>query len=314
MRKALALLVLLAPSLALAATESTPSRQSGAHRRAGPAGSMATPRSQPPATATTMTAPIAGQAVRVPVTLDAVAVPGGPSLPASWTLVSLAEPNRTVYSGSGHPRPTLQVAPGRYEARVVYGAVHHVEQFEVSGTTPRHVQRIVLDSGTLRPVAGLAARTPPVDGSWTVLAEAVPGRDAGEVVATSTAREPAFNLPRGRYRLVFRAGLARAEGIVAVAPGASLRPRLALGAAEVTLVSLRGGRPLLGVEWQVYGRHANGARPGPAEPLAIGDAPRARFVLPAGAYVARVRADGRWYEAPFLAAAGTVREIPLPLP
>jgi hypothetical protein len=252
---------------------------------------------------------------RMALTLDAVATAAGPSVPAAWSVVALGHPARTVFSSPNQARPTLHLGPGRYEARVTYGAVQAVERFEVAADAPalQEVRRVVLNAGTLRPVAGLVAGSPPLEGLWTVIVESVPERRAGAVVVATTARQPVFHLAPGHYRLRFETGQVQAETVARVAPGALTQPRIALRAADITLVSLRGGRPLLGVHWQLFERPRQD-RPVAGAPLAESAAPRARFVLPGGAYVVRVLADGRWYEQPFSVAPGTVREIPLILP
>jgi len=252
---------------------------------------------------------------RVSLTLDAVATARGPSVPATWSVLALGDPPRTVFSSHGKVRPTVHLGPGRYELRVAYGAVRLNEQFEIPVDAPaaREVRRVVLNAGTLVPTASLAAGAPPLDGQWSVAVEAVPERRPGDIIATSTAREPVFHLPPGRYRLHFQSGQVRAEAVVRLAAGRTVYPRLVLRAADITLVSLRDGRPLLGVRWQVFERPRGGG-PISDAPLADSAAPRARFVLPAGSYVARVLADGRWYEQLFAIAPGTVREIPLALP
>lgn len=253
---------------------------------------------------------------RVALTRDAVASATGPSVPAAWTVVAHGDLGaRTVFTSHGEVRPTVLLGPGRYELGVAYGTVRRIERFEIPPGAPpaRELRRVVLDAGTLRPVAVLARERPPLEGHWTVLADAVPGLAPGATVATDTSRTPAFHLAPGRYRLSFRSGQVRSETVVTIAAGRTVQPRLVLRAADVTLVSLRRGRPLLGVQWQVFERPRQGGPPA-ATPLAGSDAPRARFVLPAGNYVARVFADGRWYEQPFAVAAGAVGVIPLPLP
>ncbi len=257
----------------------------------------------PPAPAA---APPPALAAETNLTLEAVEVEGGQPVPVgTWTLVALADPPRTVLNGDGRMRPTLRVPPGRYELRLVAGNARIVERFDTAGA--QMTWRVVMNLGTLRPVGALAPGAPAFGGNWTLWADEVPGFRAGEQVLTSGAAQPALRLVQGSYRLRFQAGLATAETEVFVAAGQAAAARLDLGAAEVTLVATRGGAPVAAQLWEV--RRAG-------QPRAEGSsgAARARFVLPAGDWIARVRVDGAWHEAPLTLAPGQSGEVALPLP
>lgn len=240
------------------------------------------------------------------LTLEAVEVEGGPTVPVgTWTLVALADPPRAVLSNSGAPRPSLRVPPGRYEVQVRAGSARLAERFDAGGAQMTH--RVVLNLGTLRPVGALAPGAPARGGNWTVWADEVPGFRAGEQVLTSGAAEPAMRLTQGSYRIRFQAGEASAEAEVFVPAGQVVPARLDLGAAEVTLVAMRGGATVTPQSWEVR-------RPGQARAQASSGAARARFVLPAGEWLVRVGVDGAWHEAPLALSAGQVAEVAVPLP
>lgn len=239
------------------------------------------------------------------LTLEAVEVEGGPAVPVgAWTLVALTDPPRTVIAENGQARPSLRVAPGRYEVRLRAGNARIVERFDTAG--PQMTWRVVMNLGTLRPEGALAPGLPPLGGNWTLWADEVPGFRAGEQVLTSGAAQPALRLVQGSYRLRFQAGLAAAETEVFVTAGQTATARLDLGAADVTLVATRGGAPVAGQLWEVR-------RVGQARAEGSSGAARARFVLPAGAWIARVRVDGVWHEAPLTLAPGQTGEIAFPL-
>lgn len=125
---------------------------------------------------------------------------GGPTVPVgTWTLVRLADPPVPVISNDGRARPALRVPAGRYEVQVRAGTATLSERFEVSGAQQTH--RVVLNLGTLRATAGLAAGAPPLGGNWTILADEAPGARPGQQVATSGAAAAQFRLVQGSYRV-----------------------------------------------------------------------------------------------------------------
>uniref|UniRef100_UPI001F1CC1D1 hypothetical protein n=1 Tax=Falsiroseomonas oryziterrae TaxID=2911368 RepID=UPI001F1CC1D1 len=256
----------------------------------------------PPAPATP---PPAQAAAETNLTLEAVEVEGGPTVPANWTLVALADPPRQLISNSGAPRPNLRVPAGRYEVQVRAGTARLAERFDTSGAQMTH--RVVLNIGTLRPVGALAPGAPPRGGNWTVWADEVPGFRAGEQVLTSGAAEPSMRLTQGSYRIRFQAGEATAETEVFVPAGQAVQARLDLGAGEVTLNALRAGGAVAVQGWEVR-------RPGQARPVATSGASRARFVLPAGEWLVRVRVENAWHEMPLALAAGQTADVILAVP
>jgi Ca-activated chloride channel family protein len=251
--------------------------------------------------------PPAPAAQEVNLTLEAVEVEGGPTVPiGAWNLFALSDPPRQVLNNNGAARPSLRVPAGRYEVRVRAGTATLAERFDASGA--QQVHRVVLNLGTLRPVAALAPGAPPLGGNWTILADEAPGARAGETVTTNGAAEPAIRLVQGSYRVRFQAGEARGEADVFVEAGRVVPLRLDLMAAELRLLATRGGAPVEGgLLWEM--RRA-------AEPraAATSGAQRARFVLPAGEWVVRLRSGGQWIEAPLSLRAGESREVAVPLP
>lgn len=239
------------------------------------------------------------------LTLEAVEVEGGPSVPANWTLVALGDPPRAVLTDSGAPRPSLRVPPGRYEVQVRAGSARLAERFDTQGAQMTH--RVVLNIGTLRPAGALAPGAPPRGGNWTLWADEVPGFRAGEQVLASGAAEPALRLVQGSYRLRFQLGEASAETEVFVPAGQVVPVRLDLGAAELSAVAMRGGQPVAATLWELR-------RPGQPRVVATSGAARPRFVLPAGEWVLRGRVDGAWHEMALTLAAGQAAEAALPAP
>jgi Ca-activated chloride channel family protein len=251
-------------------------------------------------------APRPPPAAETNLTLEAVEVEGGPTVPVgAWTLLALTDPPRTVLSNSGAARPSLRIPAGRYEVQLRAGAARLVERFETSGAQMTH--RVVMNIGTLRPVGALAPGAPPRGGNWAVFADEAPGYRPGEGVTSSGAAEPAMRLSQGSYRLRFQAGEATAETEVFVPAGATVTPRLDLDAGEATLVASRGGTPVAATLWEVR-------RAGEARPLATSGAARPRFILPAGDYAVRLRVDGTWHEAPLRLAPGQLLETAIPVP
>lgn len=243
--------------------------------------------------------------VETNLTLEAVEVEGGPTVPANWTLLALGDPPRAVLTNSGAPRPSLRVPPGRYEVQARAGSARLAERFDTAGAQMTH--RVVLNIGTLRPAGALAPGAAPRGGNWTLWADEVPGFRAGEQVLTSGAAEPALRLVQGSYRLRFQVGEASAETEVFVPAGQVVPVRVDLGAGEVSSVATRGGQPVAPTLWEVR-------RPGQPRVVATSGAARPRFVLPAGEWVLRARVDGTWHEAPLTLAAGQVAEMALPVP
>jgi hypothetical protein len=242
----------------------------------------------------------------VNLTLEAVEVEGGPTVPiGAWDLFALTDPPRPVLSNNGAPRPSLRVPAGRYEVRVRAGTATLAERFDASGA--QQVFRVVLNLGTLRPVAALVPGAPPLGGKGTIPADEVPGARAGETVTANGAAEPAIRLVQGSCRVRFQSGEARGEADMFVAAGRVLPLRLDLMAAELRLVATRGGAAVEGgLLWAV--RRAGEAR------AVISGAQRARFVLPAGEWVARLRSAGQWIEPPRTLRAGESREVAAALP
>lgn len=257
----------------------------------------------PPAPAPPPPAPLAQE---TNLTLEAVEVEGGPTVPVgAWTLVALGDPPRTVISENATARPNLRVPAGRYEVRVRAGVGRVTERFDTAGAQMTH--RVVLNIGTLRPTGGLAAGTPPRGGNWTVWADEVPGFRAGEQVATTAAVEGTLRLTQGSYRVRFQSGEASVQTEVFVPAGQVVPLRLDLNAAEVTLTAMRAGAPVAAQRWEVR-------RAGEARELNNSGAARARFVLPAGAYVVRARVDGVWHEAALTLGPGQVTEQAITVP
>jgi len=258
------------------------------------------------------------------LSLEASELPGGSPVPVdSWNLIALGAPRRGVPDAAerrGVPdaaerrgvmtdnaaiQPQIRLDPGRYELRLAAGNARIVERFEVEGERMQH--RVVLQLGTLRPIGALAPGRPSRLGTWTVLADEVPGYQTGEQVQLVEALEPMLRLTQGSYRLRFRDGEASAEGIAFVEAGQLVSARVNLAAADITLLPSRGGRP-------VVAQAAEIRRAGQQEVVSSSNAVRPRFVLPAGDYVARVRVEGTWRELPLSLTAGQQVEIPLPLP
>jgi Ca-activated chloride channel family protein len=257
----------------------------------------------PPAPAAPPPAPPAQE---TNLTLEAVEVEGGPTVPiGAWTLVALTEPPRTLLAENAQARPSLRVPPGRYEVRVRAGTARLAERFYTAGAQMTH--RVVLNLGTLRPAGALAPGASPRGGNWTVWADEVPGFRAGEQVLTSGAAEPSLRLVQGSYRIRFQAGEAMAETDVFVAAGQVATARLDLNAAEIAPVASRGGVPVAAQLWEVW-------RAGHPRPQATSGAARPRFVLPAGQWTIRARVDGTWHAVQVGLAPGQVSEVPIPVP
>jgi Ca-activated chloride channel family protein len=257
----------------------------------------------PPPPAAPPPAPVAAE---TNLTLEAVEVEGGPTIPVgTWTLLALTDPPRPVLTDNGAARPSLRVPAGRYEVRVRAGTARVSERFDTRGAQMTH--RVVLNTGTLRLAGGLAAGSPPRGGNWTLWADEVAGFRAGEQVTTTGAAEPALRLAQGSYRVRFQAGEATTEAAVFVPAGQTATARLDLGAAEVTLTAMRGGVAIAGGPWEVR-------RAGQPRAQATSGAGRPRFVLPAGDWVVRVRVDGAWHEAPLALTAGQASEVAIPVP
>jgi hypothetical protein len=70
---------------------------------------------------------------------------------------------------------------------------------------------------------------------------------------------------------------------------------------------MRGGAPVPAQLWEVR-------RPGEARAAASSGAARARFVLPAGRWLVRVREAGEWRETEVTLRAGQTGEVPIALP
>jgi len=258
---------------------------------------------QPPAPAPPPRPQAAGE---TNLTLEATEIEGGPTVPVgAWTLVRLSDPPVPVISNDGRARPALRVPAGRYEVQLRAGTATLSERFEVSGA--QQTQRIVMNLGTLRATAGLVAGAPPFGGTWTILADEAPGARAGAQVASSGATAAQFRLVQGSYRVRFASGLATAEADVFVDAGGTATLRLDLDAAEAVFVATRGGAPIVPQSWEVR-------RPGEARAAATSGAARARFVLPAGRWLVRVREGGAWTEAEVTVRAGQTGEVPIPLP
>jgi len=257
----------------------------------------------PPPTPRQAVTPIAAE---TNLTLEAVEVDGGPTVPVgAWTLVALTDPPRPVISENAAPRPSLLVPPGRYEVRLRAGTARISERFDVQGERMTH--RVVLNLGTLRPVGALAPGAPPRGGNWTLWADEVPGMRAGEQVATSGAQAPQLRLVQGSYRIRFQAGEASGTAEVFVPAGEIVPARLDLGAAELSLVATRGGAAIAAQGWEIR-------RPGQPRAIATSGASRARFMLPAGDWVVRARVDGSWTETSLTLGQGQVVEVPITVP
>jgi Ca-activated chloride channel family protein len=238
--------------------------------------------------------------------MEASELPGGSPVPVeSWNLIALGAQRRAVLTDSRTLQPQLRLEPGRYEVRVAAGNARIVERFDVEGERMRH--RVVLQLGTLRPIGALAPGRPSRLGTWTVFADEVPGYRTGEQVTLVEGIEPMLRLTQGSYRLQFREGEASAEGIAFVEAGQLVSARVNLGAADITLLPSRGGRPVIAQAAEIR-------RAGEDAVLTRSDAVRPRFVLPAGEYVARVRVEGTWRELPLSLTPGMQLEMPIPLP
>jgi Ca-activated chloride channel family protein len=238
--------------------------------------------------------------------LEASELPGGPPVPVdSWSLIALGAQRRAVPMNSRTIQPQVRLDPGRYEVRVVAGNARIVERFDVEGERMQH--RVVLQLGTLRPIGALAPGRPSRRGTWTVFADEVPGYQTGEQVTLVEGLEPMLRLTQGSYRLRFREGEASGESIAFVEAGQLVSARVNLGAADITLLPSRGGRPVLAQAAEIR-------RAGEAAVLTSSNAVRPRFVLPAGEYLARVRVEGTWREVPLSLTPGLQLEMPIPLP
>ncbi|WP_270934127.1 hypothetical protein, partial [Falsiroseomonas oryzae] len=260
----------------------------------------------PPAAPTPAPARPAPVAAETNLTLEAVEVEGGPTVPVgTWTLVALTDPPQTMVPASGAARVNVTVPAGRYEVQVRVGTARITERFETTGARMTH--RVVLNLGTLRPLGALGPGAPPRGGNWTVLADEVPGFRAGEPVLTSGAAEPAMRLVQGSYRLRFQAGEARAETDVFVPAGQTVAVRLELGAGEVTLNARRNGAPVPVQLWEVR-------RPGDPRAAASSGAAQPRLVLSAGEWLVRLRTGGAWHEQAITLAAGQAMEVTLAVP
>ncbi len=240
------------------------------------------------------------------LTLEAIDVPGGAVVPVeSWNLISPGPPRRAVLTDDRRLQPELRVPPGRYEVRLAAGNARVVERFEVEGARMTH--RAVLHLGTLRPLGSLAAGRPARGGNWTLFADEVPGWTHGEQVLIAEGPEPVMRLTQGSYRLRFQTGEAMGEVPVFVEAGQFVSARVNLGAADITLLPSRGGRA-------VPAQAAEIRRAGETAVLTTSTSIRPRFVLPAGAYQARVRVEGVWRELALNLTAGQEAEVPVPLP
>ncbi|QYU66716.1 hypothetical protein J4558_17315 [Leptolyngbya sp. 15MV] len=235
----------------------------------------------------------------------ACAANGTPVAVESWTLFALGEQRRAVLNDTTRMQPSLRVAPGRYEVRANAGNARVVERFEVDGERMTH--RVVLNLGTLRPIGALAAARPGRIGSWSVFADEVPGYATGEQVLIVEAAEPVLRLTQGSYRIRFQTGQAVNEVPVFVEAGQLITARVNLGAADITIIPSRGGRPLPAQQTEIR-------RAGEPAVVTSSNSIRPRFVLPAGEWVARVRVEGVWREMPLTLTTGQEAEIPLALP
>lgn len=238
--------------------------------------------------------------------MEASELPGGSPVPVdSWNLIALGAQRRAVLTDNRTIQPQLRLDPGRYEVRVVSGNARIVERFDVEGERMQH--RVVLQLGTLRPIGSLAPGRPSRLGTWTVFADEVPGYQTGEQVTLVEGLEPMLRLTQGSYRLQFREGEASGESIAFVEAGQLISARVNLGAADITLLPSRGGRPVLAQAAEIR-------RAGETAVLTSSNAVRPRFVLPAGEYLARVRVEGSWRELPLSLTPGLQLEMPIPLP
>ena len=121
---------------------------------------------------------------------------------------------------SGPPR--FQLPPGRYYVTAATGAATASTEVEVSEKTLVQ-QMLVLHAGVLRPVAHLAASTPPLDGdvNYTVSVAAVDAEGNRKRVAGSPnyAGPPRFTLQAGRYHVLAQHGSASASQEVDIGDG-----------------------------------------------------------------------------------------------
>lgn len=244
-----------------------------------------------------------------PVVLRAVI--GGDAVPGAVLFTVANAGGETIYSGKG-TEVTPSLVPGRYTLRLVAGNIETQTALTVAGSADeRH--DVPLNAGLVRlsvvAAEGLAVADTDIKGDpvWII----VP-KDGQAPAVLDGVIAPAAMLAPGRYAVTVSLGGFEAATEIAVVAGKAVEGTADLKLGKVTLeAGLPGAeKPLesgTGLSYALSG--AAGAVEQSAEAVA-----RPTFLVPAGAYTAKLRIAGAVIEQAVTAEAGKAKTVRIDLP
>ncbi|WP_374652746.1 hypothetical protein [Dongia sp.] len=260
------------------------------------------------------------------VTLLAVENAGGPEVKGAiaWSVVKVnketGKPEAKPTATGNGPRLLAQLDPGQYLVTAKLGKIESSQAIMVgkSATTRSLVLADPTKTASRKPEAGPPAqlsinmklskgKSPlkePV--LWEVYTYEKGGTDAGEKVAEQKAATGMFSLPGGSYVVRAHYKGTKADLVIPIEPGQSLKYTLNLYAGYVKLAALKPKKQKTSAEalsWQILRQRPNA--PGVYELVTSSEKPNPTLMLREGRYLAVARLGNKlWGSEQIVITAG----------
>lgn len=240
---------------------------------------------------------------------------GGPVVErgAFWSVFAVAaDSSESPAATDSVARPSFDLDPGNYLARVKAGLAMAEAAFEVTETGPESVE-VILDAGIVSARAFRSGASEPVEGavSWRLLG-AGGSSEARPVLQTFLESDPEIIVPAGGYALAAQLGVVGGETAFEVAPGDLLDVEVVLESGTLVPVAVltEGGQPIIGdISWRVVQTDTAGEETQLVSSLES----RPELELPVGALTLRVIRGQAAVDLPVTIEANTRHEVTVDL-
>lgn len=254
--------------------------------------------------------------------LGSVMDASGRAAPQTWFRVWRDEtdpygrPSRVQVAGNGYSQTASFLLPaGDYLAEASYGDATIEAAVKIrAGQISSH--ELVLDAGELELFSTLGAGGEPLADTTFSIYRRSPGQATWtEVTRVERAQTITFVLPQGEYRARAELDLASVELPVSVTAGEAQVVELPLQAGELLLYTTLAGQadPLPNTRFGLRTQPEAGSDPTLSEQSARGPAHSARYIVPAGRYLALASLGESEQSAPVEIAAGDRQTLPIGL-